>query len=234
MKKLLFLSVALVAVAFLSVGRGASAQTGSDYKPAVPSGNSGNTVVGGYGGWGYGSSTAAEGFGRGMADVIRAQGDYNLSTSAAAINMTEARRREVENRKLWTQTYFDMRHINKDSRQANAPKAPSAEDIVRHAQAGKPKRLTAKELDPVTGVMLWPVLLQSNEFAKQREYVEKAFVQRAYDGSMKGDAYLEVQQIANDLIELLKEWITKVPSDQYMSAKRFLQSVAYEAGQPVG
>lgn len=234
MKKLLFLFVALVAVAFLSDGRWASAQSGSDYKPAVPSGNSGGVTVGGYGGWGSGSSTAAEGMGHGMADVIRAQGDYNLSTSAAAINMTEARRREVENRKNWTQTYFDMRRINKESRLSETAKAPSAEDIVRHAQAGKPKRLSTKELDPVTGVLLWPVLLQSNEFAKQREYVEKAFVQRAYDGSMKGEMYLDVQQIANDLIEQIKGWITKVPSDQYMGAKRFLQSVAYEAGQPVG
>ncbi len=41
-----------------------------------------------------------------------------MSTSAAAVNFSEARRREIENNKLWVQTYFDVRAINQQVREA--------------------------------------------------------------------------------------------------------------------
>ena len=62
-----------------------------------------------YGGGGYfgGShaSTAAEGQLRGMGDLVRSQGQANLSNSAAAINYSVARKNEIENRNQWTHTY---------------------------------------------------------------------------------------------------------------------------------
>ena len=37
------------------------------------------------------------------------KGNYNLSTSAAAINMTEARKNHIQNQNLAANTYFQMR-----------------------------------------------------------------------------------------------------------------------------
>ena len=49
---------------------------------------------GGYGGWGFNDwgagSTPAGSYLTGMANAIRAEGEYNLNTSAAAINLEEA------------------------------------------------------------------------------------------------------------------------------------------------
>src|SRR5690242_11792328 len=62
------------------------------------------------------ASTAAEGLGRGIGDVVRSQGEYNLNTSQAAINLTQARSQEIDNRMQATQTYFAMRNLNTQQR----------------------------------------------------------------------------------------------------------------------
>ncbi len=67
---------------------------------------------GGYGGYPCGdnrATTAGQSFAYGIGDVIRSKGAYNLLTSQAAINATEAERNEIQNRELWTNTYFQMR-----------------------------------------------------------------------------------------------------------------------------
>ena len=79
------------------------------YQPAVPAASTVN-AYGGYPGYSSGGGTVAGNAMNGMASMISAKGDYNLSTSAAAINMTQAQKNEIENRQLYTNTYFDMRH----------------------------------------------------------------------------------------------------------------------------
>ena len=86
---------------------------------------------GGYGngGWGFNDwgagSTPAGSYLTGMANAIRAEGEYNLNTSAAAINLEEAQRRDIENRKLWTNTYFEMRRINESYTHPKRPPVPA-------------------------------------------------------------------------------------------------------------
>ncbi len=192
-------------------------------------------------GYGYGypyvdrSSTPFEGYARGMADVIRSRGDYNLSSSSAAINLSEARQKEIENAKLWTKTYFEIRDINRqvfNTEQKRLRGTP--EDWARYAQAGKPKRLSPSELDAVTGEIRWPMLLTGQDFTAYRVELEKAFAERAYHGVMGADSFLRVLRLTDGLIAGLKVRIRDVPADKYVIARRFLESLAYEAGQPAG
>ncbi len=92
------------------------------YQPAVPA----PTVVSPYGAYpGYsGGETAAGSAMNGMANAISAKGNYNLSTSAAAINMTQAQKNEIENRNLATNTYFQMRTANRAARAAKRAPIP--------------------------------------------------------------------------------------------------------------
>ena len=97
----------------------------------------------GVGGWdsGYHASTAAEGALTGMANAISAQGQYNLSTSEAAINMEEAQRRDIENRGKWTDTYFEMRRVNKayhDSLKKPATPRPRCATLRPKSPSGWP------------------------------------------------------------------------------------------------
>ena len=200
------------------------------YTPAVPVQP---VVTGGYGGWGgYHASTAAEGAMRGMASVVRAAGDYNLSTSAAAINMSQARRQEIQNAQDFTNAYFDMRKVNREARAAERAPRASQEELIRIAQAGVPKRPTSRQLDPVSGKIHWPALLQTSPFDKPRGELDRAFSQRAQYGALDYEELQTVSQAAQAMLDQLAEQVASVPPADYIAAKRFLQSLAYEARQP--
>ena len=98
----------------------------------------------------------------GMANVVRAQGDYNLNTSAAYVNLEEAERRDIENRQAWTQAYFEMRRTNAAYRDAERGPKGTPEDWVRFAKEAAPSRLSPGEIDNISGQIAWPRLLQAS------------------------------------------------------------------------
>ena len=103
------------------------------------------------------ASTVEEGAARGMADVIRSTGAANLMNSEAAKNIEDARKKYIENRLQATQTYFEMKQINKQARWGNQ-KRPTQADLIRYSQSRLPDRLNHSQLDPLSGVLSWPML----------------------------------------------------------------------------
>jgi len=170
---------------------------------------------------------------RGMGSLIRSQGQYNLDTSMAAINATEARSRQMDNYKKGTQTYFEVREMNRRYRAAERGPRPTMEDLVRFAQAGRPDRLSPSELDPISGEIYWPILLRADEFAPERAALQQAFAGRADRGAISTQEFSVVDATTEKLIRELRQNIADLPPNQYLAAKRFLESLAYEAGQPV-
>jgi len=225
MRSSAFLAVTAVLVCFTV----ANAQTNTPITP--PSG--GNYYGGGYGVYGGGhASTAAEGRLRGMGDVMRSAGQANLNNSAAAINYSIAQRNQIENREAWTHSYFQMRQANRAYRAAERGPAATMEQMVRFAQVGKPKPLSAGEVDPVSGSINWPMLLQGDDFADQRAEVEKAFAKRAGSSMMSEDDFMKTREATEEMAANLKKKIRDVPSYKYMQSKKFIDSLAYAAGQP--
>ncbi|HUT94613.1 MAG TPA: hypothetical protein VMY37_34475 [Thermoguttaceae bacterium] len=180
----------------------------------------------------YHSSTAAEGALRGMGDLARSAGEYNLTTSQAAINMTEAQKKDIENRDQWTNTYFQMREANKEYRAQERGPRPSMESMVRYAQAGKPKRLSPSEVDSVTGKIAWPVLLQTDAYSAHRKELEQLFGKRAEHGVLGVDDQLQIRKTTTAMLAELKGQIRDVPQMDYIAARRFVESLAYEATAP--
>src|SRR5262249_12952924 len=132
-----------------------------------------------YGVYGGGhASTAAEGYANGVGNVMQSAGIYNLQTSEAAINVEQARSMNIDNNLKGTQTYFEMRKINTAARKAEAPPGLTTEDSWRIAQSNLPKRMSAMELDPVTGKIYWPMMLQAPQFEPYRTQLDKLFLQR--------------------------------------------------------
>ncbi len=118
MNRLWVLLVIIVAFPALIMAQPAPQYSGSSgtsqpYQPAVPP----PSIINGNGGWsgygGTGASTAAGSAMNGMASVISAKGNYNLSTSAAAMNMSQVQKQEIQNHQQYTNTYFEMRATNK-------------------------------------------------------------------------------------------------------------------------
>jgi len=224
--------ILMVAVAFPVV---ALAQTGSPgssgqhvpYQPAVPA----PSTVNAYGGWPGtgGASTAAGSAMNGMASVISAKGDYNLSTSAAAMNMTQAQKQEIENRQQATNTYFEMRSTNRAARDAERAPRPTMEQLARWAHEGAPKPLGPSQMDPVSGRLNWPTALQQDSFESQRSQVDQLFATRARYGSLSYSDQLTVRRTVDDMFGELKAQIRDVPPQDYVDSRNFLASVTYAA-----
>lgn len=181
----------------------------------------------------YHAGTAAESYARGIAARVYAQGQYNRLTAEANVIDAEAYRREIENRELAAQTYFAMRQANREARAAErGPRAMPA-DLARFAAQDKPGRLSPSELS-ATGKLSWPLLLQADDFAPFRAELEKTFAQRAADGGIGAEEHVKARWTTNAMLEVLKTYVREVNSMDYTAARRFLQSLAFEIGQPVG
>ena len=178
------------------------------------------------------ASTVGESYARGMGDVIRSQGMANLANSEAAINMTEAARRDMENRDQWTDTYFQMRQKNRDYRATERGPRPSRESFVRMAAAGRPEKLSPSELDSVTGEVNWPRALARPEFADSRKELENLFAKRAAYGQSTWDDYTQISATLKKMQADLKKNIRSIPPSDYTASKRFLDSLAFENQQP--
>jgi len=188
---------------------------------------------GGFNDWGAGSTTAGS-YLTGAANAIRAEGQYNLLSSAATINLEEAARREIENRKRWTDAYFEMRRVNDAYNHPKRPPTPP-ETWVRLAHDAAPARLPPTVLDPVSGRIYWPSALMDPFFTPDREMLEQLFADRAAtQGAIGIQGYNQIRRAVDDALARLKANIRAIDSRNYLEARNFLTSLGYEANFPGG
>ncbi|HVC95249.1 MAG TPA: hypothetical protein VND64_16255 [Pirellulales bacterium] len=181
---------------------------------------------GGYGGYVW----AAEAYTRSMAMIVQSAGLGNLRTSEAAINYQDARSKEFDNRTKATQSYFENRRMIKSYRDAERKPPPTSEQLYRMAKQGIPKPLSTNELEPVSGEITWPVVLRDNAFASFRELAEQFYEGRAAGSTdVTYDSYVQFHQAIADCQSLLKSRLKEYQADDYIRAKKFLDSLAYEA-----
>jgi hypothetical protein len=186
---------------------------------------------GGYGGYPYGDSRATtpwQGIAYGIGDIIRSKGAYNLLSSQAAVNATQADRNEIQNRELWTNTYFQMRREQRAAVSEEHGPRPSADDLVRYARMGKPKSLGPNQLDVVSGRIYWPRSLRTDQFASSRGVLDELFAKRARYGDISMEDLMLVRDETNKMINLLNQEIRDIPPMEYASVKQFLSSLAYQ------
>jgi hypothetical protein len=179
---------------------------------------------------GYSGGTTAAGSAlSGMASVISAKGDYNLSTSAAAINMTQAQKNEIQNRQQYTNAYFDMRATNKAAREKEAGPRPTMEQIVKMSKEGVPKPLSPSEMDAISGKIAWPSTLQQDNFAGGRSEIEQLFSTRARYGGLGYSDQMKVREVVDSMFVELKTQIRQIPPQDYVACRDFLSSLSFAA-----
>ncbi len=186
---------------------------------------------GGYGGYPYGygwATTPWQGIAYGVGDIIRSKGINNLLNSQAVINGTEAMHNDIQNRELWTNTYFQMRREQRSAVAEERGPSPRAEDLVRYAQMGKPKPLGPNQLDAGSGKIYWPRSLRTDQFASSRGVLDEIFAKRARYGDVSMDDLLKIRDETNKMINLLNEEMRDIPPMEYVSAKQFISSLAYQ------
>jgi hypothetical protein len=193
--------------------------------PVFPSGG------GGGGGWGWGGGyggTAAGSYLHGMGDVIRSAGYANVMNSLAAQNYQAAYSMSLNNRLLATNTYFENRRANRAARAEEAGPRPTAEDLARISEQMAPKRLTASQLDPVSGDVKWPSVLEDPRYAALRGTVDKLFTQRQA-ASGGASEYRAIVDAVEALRQAMRKNIDEYAPASYIDASKFLDSLQYEA-----
>lgn len=190
---------------------------------------------GGFGGYrrgGY-ASTAGQAASYGMSEMMRAQGYENLQNSEASKNWEDAKTKQIQNRQLWTDTYFDMRKTNREARAAEAGPLITHDQAIRMAAMGAPPRLISTQLDPVTGHIQYPMVLQDDLFKPYREELDKMFAKRASSGgSVSFGDLQDIQTTVAKFTDALKEHVDKYPAGAYGQARTFLDSLKHEASMP--
>jgi hypothetical protein len=219
----------LLAVGAWVQAQQAPSQSANQYRPVyAPSYGGGG---GGYWGWGGGAGTTVAGsYLQGMSSVINAAGQANLANSAAANNWENAYSMELNNRLQGTNTYFEQRRINREATaEERGPRVTQAE-LTRFAKEAAPARLTASQLDPVTGEIAWPAPLRDARYDAARKNIDQLFAVRENNAGAVGAAgYRQI----HDAIEVLRAQFAKNITDYapqaYVDARKFLDSLQYEA-----
>ena len=178
---------------------------------------------------GYHPSTAFEGYLRGYAALIEAQGVYGYLNSQAAINFEQARQMSYENDLRYAETFWEKRRLNAAQRAANARPPVTMDDIVRISEARRPAPPEPQYFDPGLGVVRWPAALTDEQFAAERAALEASFA------GGQPLAVGQVRQLTDTMLKGLKARIGQLPPSEYLAAREFLTSLAFQAeqGQPV-
>jgi hypothetical protein len=211
----------VLTMAWLLVASAASAQWGPYY---------------GFGGWGGGmgaGSTPMGSYLSGMAQTIRAQGQYNVMSSQAAINLEQAQSMDIDNQLKWTNTYFEMRRVNDAYAKAKQTPRLSSETLAQMARDAAPARLPSNDLDAVTGQIAWPAVLQNTMFDDDRENLERLFTDRAVmHGAIGTETHGLIRNAVDAMLAKLKDHIRDFDTRNYLEARSFLISLGNESNYP--
>ena len=192
-----------------------------------------------WGGFGFNrggyASTAQQGADYGMSEMMRAQGYQNLQNSEAAKNWQDAKTLDIQNRLRWTETYFEMRKVNRDKRAAEAGPTITQEQAISLAKMKAPQRLQSTQLDPVTGHIEYPLILTQDIYKQYRERLDSLFAQRAASGgSIRFEDFQAIQTTVSQFVEALQKHVSEYAAGDYGRARNFLDSLANEARSPAG
>lgn len=181
------------------------------------------------------ASTPGESYARGIADMTRAAGQANLLNSKAAGNYEDARTKQLDNRLKTTDTYFEMRRVNREARKAERRPPASSEVAFRRAREVTPDELTATQLDRVTGKIEWPRLLMDERYAETRGKLDRLYAARSdASGNIGMDTYQRMLATCDRLKAELKKNIRDYLPNDYIKATQFIDSLAFEARYPAG
>lgn len=187
-----------------------------------------------YSGYGYydHASTLEEGMANGIANIMHAAGASNLLHAQASRHYQEAYSRALDNRTKSIETYFASRRINREAVAAERGPRVTPEQVQRIVKERAPQRLTANELDPQTGRILWPALLEDDMYRADREQLDELVYKWVrFKGKIAPNEYLALQQSVKTMQVELKQHVRQYSSADYMKAKNVLEGLAYEVNR---
>ena len=180
------------------------------------------------------ASTVGESILRGEADVIRAAGEADYNHSTAALIREGAYSAHLDNQVKYTETFFQKRAINAAARAIERGMPACPETLARFNRERTPCRLASHQLDPISAGIRWPVAFECKCFNSLRGRVDRLFAERTPDNSGVGSKnYRDVQATICAMRHMLRHQIHEMDSAEYGHARKFIDSLGYEARHPL-
>jgi hypothetical protein len=180
------------------------------------------------------SSTAAEGFLRGKAAVIQSLGNFQLSKSQADILREQARWLDRENDLKQSEALVAQKKIWSDARtQAEAVKklrlAEGRQALAeRKATVLRQKyHLTANQLDPATGAIVWPAFMQTEQFQEMRAELEQLVREHVQFANTQATSADDISHVVELWSQALNRGRASLPREEYLVAQKFLSGIKY-------
>jgi len=168
-----------------------------------------------------------------QADVIKAAAEANTANAKVLQTLQQVRSLALDNNLKAAKTFYEKRKLYEASRALRNRKRPSREDLIRYSKNSAPKRPANYQLEPVRGTIYWPEILRHDEFLEHRLELDCLFARRkTTDGSPGSDVSRDVQQVAMQMRQQLQAMIRRLPPAEYLTARKFIDSLAFEAQFP--
>jgi len=181
-------------------------------------------------GWG-GGQTAEGAYLQGAANVIQAEGLYNVNTAQAMIEYEQARGMYLTNRRKATENYYAGKELHQAvEAQKRERNKTSTEALTLAAQSSVPARLESSAFNPQTGKIVWPKALLDNQFNMKRSEIEK-LAQSRTQTTGKPETVKKIKAATVEMTSILKSNITRMSANDYMQARKFLDSLAVTVSQ---
>jgi hypothetical protein len=174
------------------------------------------------------------------ANLVKAQASwvqaiYSVRKTAAetAKMLQEVRSMRLANEMKTADTFFQKRE-RREQYVAKHPRVrPDLETYRRICNSYLPTKMVSMELSGGRTIY-WPELLQRSEFDEYRHQLDALFAARPTKRDSEIDR-LEfqhrVESVARQMRDQLKEKVHEVSQMEYIAAKKFIMSLAYEACQ---
>lgn len=208
----------------------------------------------GYGGMGYGMGYGMGGIGMtpgmgygigmgaeasGMGNFAAGLGQFQESHEKANISHQQAVEQYLKNQSAANDLRFkfheqlEKQHEARVANDADLRKRVD-EHIRQLEQMEAPHRLTEDQFDRTHSIIHWPFVLRTGEYAETRFELDKLFHARTPTDSGENSANAAaISKACDDLLELVKTNIHKLDVNEYVTAKHFIASLAYEAKFPL-
>ena len=174
-----------------------------------------------------GGGTAASAAMAGQARVLASQAQAQAMQAQAAKNLEAAKAAEIRNRMLWTQA-ANRENIENGRRSAEA----SQHDPAAVSQRSLPPKLDRHELDSVTGVIDYPLVLLDSRLDTPRREVDRLFRIRAERGSLDAAEMRELDAALTGFHEELRALVGQYSAGDYGHGATFLERLRYEIRHP--
>lgn len=193
---------------------------------------------GGFGGYG-GGMTAAMGAGIGIGAAARGLGQEEVDRGQYELEHTRAEAQYLQAYQEYLKT-VNMQRENFDARQQALMKDYQAKTAVARAQVAAyqkdmaaraaPHRLSSEQFDRQNNVITWPGVLRDSMFDESRYELDKLFAARTAQNSGAGsDNCAAIEKETDKMLKIVGEDINNLDVDQYITARHFITSLAYEA-----